>query len=143
LISLLLPYWNRPEAADKALKSLEKYDKSQFEIIVVDDGSEEPFTYSGPLNVRVITLPKKDGPKSPVTCWNVAAKEAKGDILVISCIEVIHETPILSQLTANLGKDEYRIAAAWCPESHRWHTHGLDARRCDRNYRQPYMTEAR
>jgi len=125
LISLLLPYWNRPEAAYKAVESLKKhYSGLDMEVIVVDDGSSQPFGWKDDgLNVRVITLPKKDEPKSPVTCWNVAAKEAKGDILVISCIEVIHESPILEELTRDLGENEYRIASAWCPESRRWHTH--------------------
>lgn len=125
MISLLLPYWNRPEAAARALESLKRhYSGLDLEVIVVDDGSSVPFKWNGTgLNVRVIRLPDKEEPKSPVTCWNVAAKEAKGDILVISCIEVIHETPVLEQLTENLGKDDYVMAAAWCPEGQRWHTH--------------------
>lgn len=121
-ISLLLPYWNRQEAADKALNSLRQYDLD-LEIIVVDDGSEVPFRSPEGLPIKVITLPKKDGPKSPVTCWNAAAKEATGDVLVISCVEVLHDKPILEELTENLGEDEYRLASAWCPEENRWHTH--------------------
>lgn len=124
-ISLLLPYWDRQEAANKALKSIERCYRhlgSNLEIIVVDDGSPKPFVAPF-LGIRVIRLPRKDEPKSPATCWNEAAKAATGDILVLSCIEVIHDTPILEQLTKDIGKDDYVLAAAWCPEEGRWHTH--------------------
>lgn len=122
-ISLLLPYWNRQEAANKALESLKIYKDIDLEIIVVDDGSEIPFHPLDGLPIKVIRLPRKDEPRSPVTCWNVAAKAATGEVLVISCVEVIHETPILAELTANVGKDDYVMASAWCPEEDRWHTH--------------------
>lgn len=120
-ISLLLPYYERQEAANKALESLRKY--KDIEIIVVDDGSKIPFEASEGMSVKVVRLPEKNEPKSPVTCWNIAAKEATGDILVLSCVEVIHEVPVIEQLTQGLGKDEYRHAAAWCPEEGVWHTH--------------------
>lgn len=122
-ISLLLPYWERQEAADKALESLKQYQNLDLEIIVVDDGSPVPFKAPEGLAIKVIRLPDKQEPKSPVTCWNEAAKVATGDVLVISCIEVIHETPILEELTKDLEKDDYVLAAAWCPEENRWHTH--------------------
>ena len=122
-ISLLLPYWNRQEAADTALESLRKYSHLDLEIIVVDDGSSTPFVSPEGLPIKVIRLPDKNEPKSPVTPWNVAAKAATGDVLVLSCIEVIHDTPILEELTKGIKKDDYVLASAWCPEEQVWHTH--------------------
>lgn len=123
-ISLLLPYWDRQEAADKGLESIRNnYSGLNLEIIVVDDGSPVPFRKPEGMDVKVIRLADKTEPKSPVTCWNEAAKAATGNVLVISCIEIIHESPILRELTENLGKDEYRLASAWCPEEGVWHTH--------------------
>lgn len=126
MISLLLPYWDRQDAADKALNSIAKcYAGLDFEIIVVDDGNRVPFRVPElVLNVRVVTLPRKGEPKSPATCWNAAAKAAIGDILVLSCIEILHDKPILAQLAEAVdGPDTYALAAAWCPESQSWHTH--------------------
>jgi hypothetical protein len=122
-ISLLLPYWNRQAAADKALESLRKYSHIDLEIIVVDDGSPVPFSAPEGMAVKVIRMPDKAEPKSPVTCWNEAAKAATGDVLVLSCIEVVHEEPILEELTRDIGKDDYVLASAWCPEEQKWHTH--------------------
>ena len=122
-ISLLLPYYERQEAANKALESLKQYHGLDLEIIVVDDGSRVPFAAPEGMAVKVITLPQKNEPKSPVFPWNVAAKAATGDVLVLSCIEVIHDRPILEELTRNVGPDDYIAAAAWCPEENNWHTH--------------------
>jgi len=118
-ISLLLPYWDRQKAAEEALLSI-KRNYQDLEIIIVDDGSKVPFTWQ---DAKIIRLPDKDEPKSPVTCWNKAAEAATGDVLVLSCIEIIHDKPILEALCADLSDDEYRIASAWCPEENRWHTH--------------------
>lgn len=128
MISILLPYWDRQAVADKSLKQLDEiYKGLDLEIIVVDDGNRVPFKapYIS-LPVRVLTLPVKDEPKSPVTCWNEAAKVAKGDILVISCIEVLHPKNVLSGLVEELerlGQKGYALAAAWCPEANDWHCH--------------------
>ena len=49
-----------------------------------------------------------------------------GDIVVISCIEVLHQNPVLEQMATeleNLGPDGYVLAAAWCPENAEWHCH--------------------
>lgn len=127
MISLILPYWDRQEAADKALKSLEIYKDLDLEIIVVDDGNKIPFkTPDSPLNIRVITLPRKDIPKSCVTPWNRGVDEAKGDIVILSCIEILHEEPIIAQMKQQLeeiGRNGYVLASAWCPEFNEWHCH--------------------
>jgi len=124
MISLLLPYWNRQEAADKALASIRThYSDLDLEIIVVDDGSPVPFKIPEGMDIKVIRMPDKTEPKSPINCWNAAAREAASNVLVLSCIEVIHVSPILEQLTKDLEKDEYRHAAAWCPEHGEWHVH--------------------
>lgn len=130
-ISLILPYWDRQAAADKALALLDQhYAGLDLEVIVVDDGNSVPFQpQPGPLNVRVIYLPVKDEPKSPATCWNVGAKAATGDILVLSCIEILHEQPVLKQLAHAViegGPDAYVLAAAYCPESKEWHCHSTE-----------------
>ena len=51
---------------------------------------------------------------------------SRGDVIVLSCVEVLHETPILAQLeqaVRELGPKGYVLAAAYCPESGDWHCH--------------------
>ena len=127
MISLILPYWDRQEAANKAIKSLEIYKDLDLQIVIVDDGNKVAFkTPETPLNIKVITLPRKDKPLSPVTPWNEGVKACDGDIIILSCIEIIHEEPIIEKMRAELesiGKHGYVLAAAWCPEQNAWHCH--------------------
>jgi hypothetical protein len=128
MISLILPYWNRQAAADRALALLaQTYAGAGIEVVVVDDGSPMPFACPDvDLNVRVIRMPQKCWPLSPVTPWNVGVREAAGDVIALSCIEVLHEEPVLEQLAQELeqqGPLGYVLAAAWCPELAEWHCH--------------------
>ena len=128
MISLILPYWARQEAANRALATLAVvYGDYDMEVIVVDDGNPDPFVPPClPLDIKVLRLPKKTQPKSPVTCWNEGVKAASGDIIALSCIEVIHHGPVLLAMEDALdimGDDGYVLAAAWCPEQRTWHTH--------------------
>lgn len=127
-ISLILPYWDRQDAAEKALERLaDLYPALDLEVVVIDDGSPEPFRVPPlPLQVLCKRLPKKAGPLSPVTCWNDGVRLATGDLIAISCVEVLHEDPVLEQMAAELeriGPKGYVLAAAWCPENSEWHCH--------------------
>jgi SAM-dependent methyltransferase len=128
VIALILPYWDRQEAATKALRALYRaYPIMDFEIVVVDDGNKVPFKVPDlPLNIKVVRLPEKSEPKSPVTCWNEGVKAAKGDMIALSCIEVLHDHPVLERMAENLrtlGPNGYVLASAWCPEEDKWHVH--------------------
>ena len=127
-ISLLLPYWDRQKAADEAILRLDAlYPDLDLEVIVVDDGNAVQFrTPNVGLDVKVIRLPRKDEPKSPCLCWNEAAKAATGEILVLSCIEILHDKPVLGELAkavTNGGKDAYVLASTYCPDTKEWHCH--------------------
>lgn len=127
-LSLILPYWDRQEAANKAFKLLEEqYADLDMEIIVMDDGNAIPFVAPDVnLDIRTIRLPLKHEPKSPVTVWNEGVKAARGDIIVLSCVEILHKEPVLLQMKEELkrmGMDGYVLAAAWCPEEAKWHCH--------------------
>lgn len=128
MISLILPYYSRPEAADKALRLLaDTYRGVDMEVVVVDDGSPVPFLAPAvDLNIKVLTLPKKPGPMCPATVWNAGVEAASGDIVVLSCVEVLHEKPVLEQMADEVSKRGsmgYVLAAAWCPEEAKWHCH--------------------
>lgn len=128
MISLILPYWDRQAAADKALRRLaDVYPSLDLEVVVIDDGNAVPFVVPEVnLNLVVKRLPVKAGPLSPVTCWNEGVAIATGDTLVISCIEVYHTEPVLEQMAAELeriGPRGYVLAAAWCADSAEWHCH--------------------
>lgn len=126
MISLILPYWDRQQAADKALTLLaQTYSGVDLEVVIVDDGSG----FVRPdvdLNIKLVTLPAKSVPKCPTTAWNAGVAAATADLIVLSCIEILHEQPVLEQMAQavrEMGPDGYVLAAAWCPEHNAWHCH--------------------
>ena len=128
MLSLILPYWDRQAAADKALHQLyQTYPDLDMEVIVVDDGNEVPFVCPDTiLNIRVIRLPKKSKPTPQSKAWNAGVNAARGEIIVLSCIEILHPKPILQEMVENLkkvGDKGYILASAWCPEEDKWHVH--------------------
>lgn len=129
MISLLLPYWDRQKAANKALATLEQYaGKLDLEVVIIDDGNKVPFEAPPTnLNLVIVRLPLKDEPKAPTRAWNEGARVATGDVLALSCIEVLHDRgPVLIEMLEELkraGPKGYVLAAAWCPEQGDWHVH--------------------
>lgn len=127
MISLILPYWNRPEAAKRALDLLSNtYRGYDMEVVIVDDGSTEPLRADFPdLRIKLVTLPLKDGPKCPATAWNAGVAAASSDIICLSCVEILHTEPVLQEMerqVREIGERGYVLAAAWCPE-YGWHCH--------------------
>lgn len=127
MISIIMPFWMRQEATDKALKLFEQYKGLDFEVIIVDDGSPVPYVLSYyTFPVRVVRLPYKTEPKCPCVPFNRGVEAANGDVLVITNPETLHEKPVLGEMyeeLKRLGSDGYVLAAAWCPEQNAWHCH--------------------
>jgi glycosyltransferase involved in cell wall biosynthesis len=133
MISLILPYWNRQAAIERSLALMsEHYRDLQFEVIVVDDGSPEPFKAPQvQFILRVIRLPDKSEPRNPCVPYNIGASAASGDFIALSNPEILHETPVLSAMLSQLvelGPKGYVLAAAWCPDTQRWHCHSTHKR---------------
>jgi len=128
MISIILPYWDRQQAADEAITLLNKtYAGLDLELVIVDDGNKTPFVMPPTgFKVKLVTLPQKSEPKCPTTAWNAGVAAATGDVIVLSCIEILHQNPVLEQMLEQLqdmGPSGYVLAAAWCPESSQWHCH--------------------
>lgn len=127
-LSLILPYWDRQEAANKAFELLaQQYSELDLEIIVIDDGNVIPFKKPDlPLDIKVITMPLKTIPMCPATVWNKGVEAATGEIVILSCVEVLHDKPVLQEMFLRLkalGEKGYILASAWCPEEGAWHCH--------------------
>lgn len=126
-ISLILPYWDRQEAADKALHLLAQTygGMPNLEVVVVDDGNKIPFQVPAlPLNIKVVRLPEKDRPTPQSKAWNAGVKAASHDVVVLSCVEILHRDNVLGPMFWELGKqgrNGYVLASAWCPEERKWH----------------------
>lgn len=125
MISIVMPYWDRQEAANKALRMLARL-YSGIEVVIVDDGNKVPFVMPVTnLDYQIVRLPLKDGPKNPSTCFNAGVKAAKHDIIVLTNPEILHATAILGAMVKELANNprNYVLAATYCPDEERWHCH--------------------
>jgi glycosyltransferase involved in cell wall biosynthesis len=109
MISLCMPYYSRQEALDRSLRSLRvHYPALEFEIVICDDGS--PVTVYAP-GCWVVRLPRKGHALNPCVPMNRAVADARGDILVLTGPEIEHRAPVLGAMVADLGPNDYVIAA--------------------------------
>jgi glycosyltransferase involved in cell wall biosynthesis len=97
-ISIIIPHFERVELLRETLRSIENQSSSQWEVIIVDDGSR-PETYNSVTalgNNRVHALQRNGGEKGPSCCRNLGIFASKGeyilfldsdDLLAPHCIE--------------------------------------------------------
>ncbi len=81
--SIVIPTRGRPAQLAMCLRSLEAldYPRDRFEVIVVDDGSEQPLpAYHGPLAVTWLRQP----PAGPATARNTGVAQARGELLAFT-----------------------------------------------------------
>lgn len=127
-ISIVMPYWMRQGPAERGIESLAHcYPRMDLEVVVVDDGSPEPFRApDAPWPIRVITLQGKTEPKNPCVPFNAGVAAASADIICLTNPEIIHEAPIIETMMADLergGERTYVAASVWGPDENRWHIH--------------------
>lgn len=126
LTSLILPYWQRQAETDKSLALLSQHYKG-LEVVIVDDGSPVPFQLREwpNIDVKLIRLPDKTIAKNPCVPINIGVRNSRGDYIVLSNPEVLHEKPVLQEMleAVQTSPMAYVVAAAWCPENKTWHCH--------------------
>jgi glycosyltransferase involved in cell wall biosynthesis len=85
LISIAIPAHNRPEFLLDALQSISKQTYPNFEVIVVDDGSEPPISQSSLYEVlgEQVRLHRHDLAKGVPKAKNAAVKAARGEIILL------------------------------------------------------------
>lgn len=110
MISIVIPYYNRREILINTLKSFAldlPFKKYDFEVIIVDDASDEtvddlPELF--PFKVTVFKYTKEQKWWTcPVIPINKGISLAKGEIIIIQCPESFHVGDIIK--TASLIKD--------------------------------------
>ncbi|MDF2881119.1 MAG: putative glycosyltransferase [Clostridiaceae bacterium] len=79
MLSIIIPSYNKPELLKKCIKSIKDTKNSDFEVIIVDNGSTEPLFFDEE-NVRYIKLKFNHGFSKAV---NIGIKQAKGNLIAI------------------------------------------------------------
>lgn len=129
LVSIIIPCFNSSLIISKALESLLIQSFKSFEVIIVDDGSDDFSSlsrkvseYQLSLNIKLIALPMNYGaPRAR----NVGITEAKGDFIAfLDSDDIWHESKLSIQLDAMMSSgasisaheyiDDIRISGGFC-----------------------------
>lgn len=113
MISVVTAYYNRKKLFIRTLKSMMPYyGKIDFEVVVVDDGSDEAERLED-LNskfpfLRIIRLEKENKwYKNACIPFNIGFAAIKGDKVIIQNPECYHFDPILEYVDKNLKSNDY------------------------------------
>lgn len=103
-LSIIVPVYNRPNEIDELLDSLLHQDfKKKYEIVIVEDGSEEPSdkiveNYSSKLNIKYF-YKENSGPGNS---RNYGMEKATGDYFIILDSDVVLPTQYLNVVSKQL-----------------------------------------
>ena len=123
MISIVTAYYNRRDLFHRTLKTISNSQFKDIEVIAVDDGSDnehriEDFTDEFPF-FRVVRIEPED--KWYGNCcipFNMAIREAKGDIIVLQNPECLHANDVLTYISNNINETNYISVSAYGLDSH-------------------------
>lgn len=95
-VTVIIPAYNAGRTIADTLRSLEKQNFRDFEVIVVDDGSSDNTAEAVKKFPKVRLLGEKNA--GPAAARNYGAREAKGDILVFTDSDCVASPDWLSQM---------------------------------------------
>lgn len=82
MVSIVIPYYNRPIKLKRALDSINNQSYKDFEIIIIDDASDKPFeAYDNKLFEKINYI-RCNNNKGPGVARNVGLEVAKGDYVI-------------------------------------------------------------
>lgn len=96
-----MAYYNRAEQLERTLSTIAQSEVKDYELVIVDDASDTPL--EGAIRVD----PKDKWWTNPCIPFNMAFKEAKGDIIIIQNPECFHYGDVLSYVLNNVRDRVY------------------------------------
>lgn len=107
-LSVLMPHFNRQELLKCTLESYEHFYKDKpFEVIIVDDASThslDDLIKQFSIDIKLFKIPRENKTgTNPSLLFNIAAKQASGDVFLLTSPEIMHTKDIFEQ-TNNFEK---------------------------------------
>jgi len=111
LISVIIPVFNGAQTIESCLHSVFQSDCSNFEVIVVDDGStDDTLTRILDFNCKIVSLRKNRG---PAKARNQGAEDAKSDILFFLDADITIERNTLTSIILTF-QERKETSALFC-----------------------------
>jgi len=133
--SILIPYLDRAAQFRRTLVSFLPYaERSDWEILLIEDEKNrrqdrthnellQLLVASRKQNVRITVCPGGD-PTNPSPHYNLGARSAHGDYLILTSPEVRHVANILEGLDTSVADDAYVVCACRA-ENGKWWQHSV------------------
>ena len=121
-ISITTAYHNRKSHFLKTLEVLEANPVKTFEIVVVDDGSNEEHRLEDIVNnfsfdINLIRINPEDKKHiNPCVPFNIAFKNARAERIIIQNPECVHVGNVLQSVKEILNKNEYHTFSCWAAD---------------------------
>ena len=118
-LSIAIAYYNRKPLFMKTLEVLDKYETKNFEVVVVDDASEEEHRLEDIVNnfsidINLIRInPEEKAYINPCVPFNIAFRNSRADKIIIQNPECIHVGPVLTIAEEITKKNVYNTFACW------------------------------
>ncbi len=106
-----MAYYNRQQQFNKTLESIKQSSVKDYELIMVDDGSEPPLVCDEADIIRI--EPKDKWYNSTVIPNNMGLKKTTGDIIIIQGPECYHVGDILAYVRDNIRPNLYLSFACY------------------------------
>ena len=116
--SVIVPVYNRPDEVDELLDSLTRQTMKDFEVIIVEDGSQTPCEdvckkYAGRLDLKYYMKPNS----GPGQSRNYGAERAQGEWLIVLDSDVVLPENYLSVVTSHLSPPTSHLSAWGGPDA--------------------------
>lgn len=139
--SFIIPYYNRYAQFKRTLLSFAElyYDRHDFELVVIEDNKQtsemsaqlarllDAYSNINP-HVNVICNAMEDC-YNPATAYNLGASKAKGQYIILTSPECMHENNILAGLDAELAINPHVYIVCACradhPKHNNWYQHSV------------------
>ena len=108
MISIVIPYYNRPAKLQRCITSVLSQTYQDFEILIVDDCSNEPLILDMDSRVKVFRNDKNLGPG---LSRNVGLDHAKGDFVAFLDSDDYWDKDFLKTLVGSLSKNPNAVMA--------------------------------
>ena len=118
MISIATTYYNRKNQFINTLKSLQKSSIKDFEVIVVDDASDDDQRIEDLQNefkfLKVFRINKNEKKfHNPCIGFNLAFSKCSGDVIIIQNAECLHYSDILKLTLEKITNNNYLSFACY------------------------------